>query len=231
MKRTVIALSLALVMALALCACGGGEDGGTTMGTKKGPLSGGTWSERKESVENLKSYGTEDVKGPIPADWTMPADFTVGDKTRIEISGDKILYGEFADGWLKGFTVASYADGALNTVYEFKDGVTTSWQQFFSPDGTKLAIAWKANTDANAWSLTLVDLTTKEASGLALPDMTVKTTVKDKETGKEKEETIPPSNIIVKWQDDKNLIVTGAPASIGADEELVSWLYTLPDGK
>lgn len=31
--------------------------------------------------------------------------------------------------------MATYADGALSTIYEFKSGLVTSWQQFFSPDG------------------------------------------------------------------------------------------------
>lgn len=59
----------------------------------------------------------------------------MGDNTRVEINGDKILYGEREGEYLDGFTVATYADGALSTIYEFKSGLVTSWQQFFSPDG------------------------------------------------------------------------------------------------
>ena len=120
MKRKLLALSLTLVLALALCACGG-SGGGT--------LAGGTWTQQEVELSDLQSYGAEDLKGPIPEDWTLPEDFTVGDNTRVEINGDKILYGEREGEYLDGFTVATYADGALSTIYEFKSGLVTSWQQ------------------------------------------------------------------------------------------------------
>lgn len=44
----------------------------------------------------------------------------MGDNTRVEINGDKILYGEREGEYLDGFTVATYADGALSTIYEIK---------------------------------------------------------------------------------------------------------------
>ena len=117
MKRKLLALSLTLVLALALCACGG-SGGGT--------LAGGTWTQQEVELSDLQSYGAEDLKGPIPEDWTLPEDFTVGDNTRVEINGDKILYGEREGEYLDGFTVATYADGALSTIYEFKSGLVTS---------------------------------------------------------------------------------------------------------
>ena len=143
MKRKLLALSLTLVLALALCACGG-SGGGT--------LAGGTWTQQEVELSDLQSYGAEDLKGPIPEDWTLPEDFTVGDNTRVEINGDKILYGEREGEYLDGFTVATYADGALSTIYEFKSGLVTSWQQFFSPDGSKLVVAWIPSADSTDWN-------------------------------------------------------------------------------
>ena len=67
MKRKLLALSLTLVLALALCACGG-SGGGT--------LAGGTWTQQEVELSDLQSYGAEDLKGPIPEDWTLPEDFT-----------------------------------------------------------------------------------------------------------------------------------------------------------
>ena len=61
MKRKLLALSLTLVLALALCACGG-SGGGT--------LAGGTWTQQEVELSDLQSYGAEDLKGPIPEDWT-----------------------------------------------------------------------------------------------------------------------------------------------------------------
>lgn len=232
MKQKVLALSLVLVMALALCACGEEKAPGTAMGTPEGALSGGTWTEREETLSELEGYGTDDTKGPIPEDWKLPEDFTVGENTRVEVNGDKILYGDYADGWLtNGFTVATYADGTLTTIYEFKDGVARSWQRFFSPDGSKLAILWKTDTEATDWNLTLVDLATGEASGVELPDVSIKTTVTEEEGAEPKEVSEAPYVILCKWQDDSNLILTATPKDISADGDLVSWVYTLPEGK
>ncbi len=231
MKQKALALALVLVMALALCACGGDTTPGTAAQTPEGALSGGTWAEREAALSELQSYNTDDMKGPIPAEWTMPEDFTVDDSTRVEVNGDKVLYGTFADGWLTdGFTVATYADGTLTTIYEFKDGLAHSWQRFFSPDGSKLAILWKTDADAEDWNLTLVDLASGEASGVELPDMSIKTTVTEEEGAEPKEVSEAPYVILCKWQDDSNLIVTSSPQQAG-EGDLVSWVYTLPEGK
>ena len=50
--------------------------------------------------------------------------------------------------------MATYADGALSTIYEFKSGLVTSWQQFFSPDGSKLVVAWIPSADSTDWNVT-----------------------------------------------------------------------------
>ena len=160
MKRKYLSLGLALVMALTLCACGGGAVNGTSTGKEDGKLASGTWQQQETGDTDLLGYSAQDLTGPIPEDWTLPSDFKTGDKVRVEVSGDKILYGDIVDGgYLNGFTVAQYADGNLTTVYEFKKGVVRSWQQFFSPDGSKLAVAWAPSTDSTEWSVTLVDLT------------------------------------------------------------------------
>ena len=172
MKRKYLSLGLALVMALTLCACGGGAVNGTSTGKEDGKLASGTWQQQETGDTDLLSYSAQDLTGPIPEDWTLPSDFKTGDKVRVEVSGDKILYGDIVDGgYLNGFTVAQYADGNLTTVYEFKKGVVRSWQQFFSPDGSKLAVAWAPSTDSTEWSITLVDLTTSGESTLKLHDL------------------------------------------------------------
>lgn len=221
MKRNVLALSLALVLALALCACGGSEDG---------KLAGGTWTQTEEDMSDLNafmsSYKAEDMQGPIPADWTLPESFTVGETTRIEVNGDKILYGEFdpEKGVMDGFTVATYADGELSELYTFKSGVVRSWQRFFSPDGTKLVVAWAKDADATDWNVTLVDLTTGGQSQLELPEMTF--TVRNEETGEE--ETKTPEFLLPKWQDDSTLVLTGCPKVFTDSVKPITYTYTLP---
>ena len=117
MKRKYLSLGLALVMALTLCACGGGAVNGTSTGKEDGKLASGTWQQQETGDTDLLSYSAQDLTGPIPEDWTLPSDFKTGDKVRVEVSGDKILYGDIVDGgYLNGFTVAQYADGNLTTV-------------------------------------------------------------------------------------------------------------------
>ena len=178
-------------------------------------------------LSDLQSYGAEDLKGPIPEDWTLPDDFTVGDNTRVEINGDKILYGERESEYLDGFTVATYADGALSTIYEFKSGLVTSWQQFFSPDGSKLVVAWIPSADSTDWNVTLVDLATREESKLELPEMSIQTAGQEGE----KDAAKAPELVMVKWKDDNNLIVTGSLKNFDDSTKPVSYLYTLPAGE
>ena len=194
-----------------------------------GKLASGTWQQQETGDTDLLSYSAQDLTGPIPEDWTLPSDFKTGDKVRVEVSGDKILYGDIVDGgYLNGFTVAQYADGNLTTVYEFKKGVVRSWQQFFSPDGSKLAVAWAPSTDSTEWSVTLVDLTTSGESTLKLPDMTFTYTQTDEETGESKEVTEAPTFLLLKWQDDKNLVVTASLAEYDSSKQPQTWVYTLP---
>ena len=229
MKRKYLSLGLALVMALTLCACGGGAVNGTSTGKEDGKLASGTWQQQETGDTDLLSYSAQDLTGPIPEDWTLPSDFKTGDKVRVEVSGDKILYGDIVDGgYLNGFTVSQYADGNLTTVYEFKKGVVRSWQQFFSPDGSKLAVAWAPSTDSTEWSVTLVDLTTSGESTLKLPDMTFTYTQTDEETGESKEATEAPTFLLLKWQDDKNLVVTASLAEYDSSKQPQTWVYTLP---
>lgn len=221
MKQKILALGLALVMALALCACGGSSE--------DGKLAGGTWTESTEAIGNMAnftdSYRAEDLKGPIPADWTLPESFAVGDNTRVEISGDKILYGEFSeDGVMSSLTVATYADGELDPIYTFDGGVVRSWQRFFSPDGTKLVLVWAKDASAAEWNVTLVDLTTGGESQLELPEMTF-TTV-NQETGEE--ETKTAEFLLPKWQDDSNLVLTGCPKEFNDAIQPITYVYTLP---
>ena len=123
---------------------------------------------------NLRVYAAEEDRTAVPDDWTLPAG-TLDDATRTEVKGDLLLYGPYAEtAMAEGFTVARYADGALTPVYTFQEGMTPTWQQFFSPDGTRLAFPWEpvfqSEADIGQWKLRVVDLSDGSETDLALPD-------------------------------------------------------------
>ena len=89
-------------------------------------------------------------------------------------------------------------------------------------------MAWAPSTDSTEWSITLVDLTTSGESTLKLPDMTFTYTQTDEETGESKEVTEAPTFLLLKWQDDKNLVVTASLAEYDSSKQPQTWVYTLP---
>jgi len=208
-RKKILALSLVLALSLALCACG--ESGGNDTADQAGPLSGGTWTEQPDGSTDPMEYMTTILQDDIPEDWTLPEDVTIGSQTRVEIQGDKILYGETIDGGLiQDLTVAQYADGSLTTLYHFDGGVVRSWQQFFSPDGSKIVLAWAPSAEVD------------------LPEMTFPVTITNEETGETSEETKNAELLLVKWQDDSNLVVLGSLQNYSTTQAPYIWLYTLP---
>ena len=180
--------------------------------------------------ENPSEYGDEasfnlillkDTFSQIPKD---EPSFYVG----IELS--ESLYGETIDGGLiQDLTVAQYADGSLTTLYHFDGGVVRSWQQFFSPDGSKIVLAWAPSAEeTDQWNLSVVDLSTGEASMVDLPEMTFPVTITNEETGETSEETKNAELLLVKWQDDSNLVVLGSLQNYSTTQAPYIWLYTLP---
>ena len=89
-------------------------------------------------------------------------------------------------------------------------------------------MAWAPSTDSTEWSVTLVDLTTSGESTLKLPDMTFTYTQTDEKTGESKEVTEAPTFLLLKWQDDKNLVVTASLAEYDSSKQPQTWVYTLP---
>ena len=226
-RKKILALSLVLALSLALCACG--ESGGNDTADQAGPLSGGTWTEQPDGSTDPMEYMTTILQDDIPEDWTLPEDVSIGSQTRVEIQGDKILYGETIDGGLiQDLTVAQYADGSLTTLYHFDGGVVRSWQLFFSPDGSKIVLAWAPSAEeTDQWNLSVVDLSTGEASMVDLPEMTFPVTITNEETGETSEETKNAELLLVKWQDDSNLVVLGSLQNYSTTQAPYIWLYTL----
>ena len=88
--------------------------------------------------------------------------------------------------------------------------------------------AWAPSAEeTDSWNVTLVDLATGEASKLDLPEMTFPVTVTG-ENGETSEETMAPQLLLVKWQDDQNLVVLGSLETYTSTQGPYIWLYTLP---
>ena len=59
--------------------------------------------------------------------------------------------------------------------------------------------------------------------------MTFTYTQTDEETGESKEVTEAPAFLLLKWQDDKNLVVTASLAEFNdSSKQPKTWVYTLP---
>ncbi len=204
MKRTVFLMSLCLVLSLGISAC---------QQDQPASADGETWVAQEDAVLSLQDYAAAEESQQIPADWTLP-EGTVGGSTRVEVKGDLLLYGEYEETVLpEGFTVARYADGTLTPVYNFDDGIAMTWQQFFSPDGKKLAILWFAEAPAVAqeqWKLRVVDLSSGAETDLDLP---------------ERED--PVGIVCVKWLDQRTLQLASAGEDLTKDETAKVWTYTL----
>lgn len=210
MKRRWFIVCLCLLLSLFLCACQDGEQPETAS------FDGGTWTRLEDRTLNMQEYAYQSEDTHIPDDWTLPAG-TVGGFTRTEVKGDLLLYGEYQEMVMdQGFTVARYADGTLTPVYTFEAGLTMTWQKFFSPDGTKLVIPWKPQTDLEnpsdtAWQLRIVDLSTGREEDLSLPP------------------TERPTGILfAKWLDETTLEVTAAGDDLYENPLQPAWTYALP---
>ena len=202
MKKVFAILSLGLLLSLALCACG----------TEEAPSSGsgeGIWSQVTDANWTASDYGSGQGVEAIPADWTLPEDLDMGENPRIAVCGDLLLYGpSYETAMLEGFTVARYEAGQLTPIYTFDEGMTVTWQAFFSPDGQHLVFPWKTEPASQTWTLRVVDLATGVEEDLEPPQWEKDTDV-----------------LFVKWHDETTLQVSAMSAG-GTD--WAHWVYTFP---
>ena len=200
-----MALALALFLAVGLCACGVSQPPS---------IAGGTWTRLEEPPDQDQMWDsyTYSVSGRgVPEDWNLP-EGTIGPFTRTEICSDWILYGDYHDMvLLDGFTVSRYTDGTLHPVYTFDEGMTVTWQRFFSPDGTKLVFPWKTDLGSPQWRIRVVDLSTGGETDLDIPEWEGETEV-----------------LLVKWQDDTTIQATACQFTSSAAGRMASWTYAVP---
>lgn len=211
MKQRGSILSLALFLSLLLCACGTVGAGDTA------PEGEGIWSQVTDADWTLTDYDLSACQNPtqVPEDWTLPQDMDLGPFTRVEVCGDLILYGSTEEMAMPdGFTVARYDSGALEPVYVFDEGMTVTWQNFFSPDGKHIAFPWKADgSQTGGWQIRVADLETGVTEDVTPPQW---------------EEEI--SLLCVKWYDDTSLQVTAIGTEDGDIDagSTIHWIYTFP---
>lgn len=170
----------------------------------------GIWSEVTDANWSSKDYGSGTGIDAIPADWTLPETLDLGENPRIEVCGDLLLYGSsYETAMMDGFTVARYEAGNLTPIYTFDEGITVSWQEFFSPDGQHLVFPWKIQSNQpGGMKIRVVDLNTGVETDLEPPQW-------------ESDSDI----LFVKWHDDTSLQVSAM--TIGGTN-WAHWIYTFP---
>ena len=162
----------ALVLALTFCLC-------ACSGTAAVKLAGGTWTEAPDAPFRVDDYTASGEARTVPVDWVLPEDLAIDGKTRTEACGEYLLFGPSDGSALSGFTVVQYTgEGTVKEVYRFSDGITVTWQPFFSrygddapwqSDGPRIAFPWKSAPESETWSLRVVDLVSGKAEDLELP--------------------------------------------------------------
>ena len=105
----------------------------------------------------------------------------------------------------------THLDVYKRQVYTFDEGMTVTWQRFFSPDGTKLVFPWKTDLGSPQWRIRVVDLSTGGETDLDIPEWEGETEV-----------------LLVKWQDDTTLQATACQFTSSAAGRMASWTYAVP---
>ena len=101
-------------------------------------------------------------------------------------------------------------DETLTVIHTFEEGIALSFQQFFSPDGTKAVMSWTPEVPSSHWKVRIIDLKTGDYQDVTPP-------------GLESEE---PILLISRWQDDRTLHI-GATDML-PDGYCAGWEYALP---
>ncbi|MCI6990793.1 MAG: hypothetical protein MR910_05125 [Clostridiales bacterium] len=211
MKQRIFLLSLSALLLLSLCACQETEPKEETNEPQETTSAETGWTQVEEPL-NLTDYAAGEDRKIIPEDWSLPAG-TVRDFTRIEVKGDLLLYGDYQETVMPyGFTVSRYADGTLTPVYTFDEGDVMTYQQFFSPDGSKLGFLWASVLPAKQenWKVRLVDTTTWQEEDIALPPREG-----------------APTFLAVMWVDDNTLKLGSGGEDADGNMVPMVWTYSL----
>lgn len=112
-----------------------------------------------------------------------------------------------------GLQVDRYTGQAkLTPVYQCQDGVINGLQtEFFSPDRTKLAMAWAEEVPSVQWNVRVVDLETAGVLDMTPPAWETEASI-----------------LFVRWEDNGTLLVT-ALEDLAPESQMAAWHCTLPE--
>lgn len=132
--------------------------------------------------------------------------------TMVAVQDGVVAYGGLYETVLPdGVTFARWdGDETLEPVYQFQDGDALSFQQFFSPDGTKAVLPWCPQVPSADWTVRLIDLSIGQAQDLTLPAWSEQDAI---------------HVLYARWLDDSTLQITAVTPE---EEETVTWQYALP---
>ncbi len=151
----------------------------------------------------------------VTLDGAVTALDVVLDSTSLVAARDGVvLYAKTHDTALPdGITLARW-DGTetLTPIYAFSDGSALTFQQFFSPDGSKALLSWCRDDADGAWKVRVIDLKTGDFLDLTPPET----------------EGDAPAALLSRWLDDQTILVT-APSDLADGSDAVAWEYTLPN--
>lgn len=134
--------------------------------------------------------------------------------TMVTAQDGVVIYGKLYETVLPdGVTFARWEGTEdLTPIHHFEDGVALSFQQFFSPDGSKAVMSWIPEVPGTDWKVRVIDLKTGEHQDLTPPEI----------------ESEEPIALFTRWLDDRTILVTAA-SDLTNGSDAAAWKYSLPE--
>lgn len=140
-------------------------------------------------------------------------DVEIDPYTMVTAQDGVVIYGKCYETALPdGVTFARWnGTEDLTPIYQFEDGAAITFQQFFSPDGTKAVMSWISEIPGNDWKVRIIDLNTGAFQDLTPPEL----------------EGGAPEFLFSRWLDDGTILVTAA-SDLANGGDAAAWEYSLP---
>ena len=140
-------------------------------------------------------------------------DMEIDPYTMVTAQDGVVIYGKLYETVLPdGVTFARWEGTEdLTPIHHFEDGVALSFQQFFSPDGSKAVMSWIPEVPGTDWKVRVIDLKTGDHQDLTPPEI----------------ESEEPIALFTRWLDDRTILVTAA-SDLTNGSDAAAWEYSLP---
>lgn len=131
--------------------------------------------------------------------------------TMVTAQNGVVVYAGYYETILnEGVTFARWdGDESLAPIHQFEEGTAISFQQFFSPDGTKAVMSWIPEVPDTDWKVRIIDLETGDYQDVTPPEI----------------ESDEPIILFSHWIDDSTLLITAS--DMLPDGYCTAWEYTL----